>query len=103
MKLNKLKCPKCDSQDFSGFAKGDHIGIRCRDCGAHVKWSNKEERKLLEDYGNIVVSTDPHATIGDIEPPTAFKLDLILDRIEVLEGKVDQLLPKPRKEGSSDG
>ena len=79
MKLKSLKCYKCNSTEFKGMSQGDHMGIYCRNCDGWIKWASKSERALLTE------------TPGG-ELATSFKLDIIVDGLERIEEKLNQIL-----------
>lgn len=41
-------CNKCGSANLYTEAKGNNIGLYCNDCGAWIKWLNKNEVRVFE-------------------------------------------------------
>jgi len=42
-------CKKCDSSDLFTKSSGNNIGLYCSDCGAWIKWLNKNELRAFEE------------------------------------------------------
>lgn len=52
MKIGKLKCKKCGSENLIVCKKDKsypHTKIICGDCGAFVKFANKNEKNLIKE------------------------------------------------------
>lgn len=49
MVIQKYSCPKCKCKVIKPIQKfgTNQIGLYCRNCGAFVKWANKEDRRLI--------------------------------------------------------
>lgn len=41
-------CKKCGSTDLFTKEKGNNVGLYCADCGAWIKWLNKNELNAFE-------------------------------------------------------
>ena len=46
--LNFLECPKCKSRDLFMKKSGNNTGLYCGDCGAWIKWINKNEIRIIQ-------------------------------------------------------
>ena len=40
-------CPICKSDKIKIKCKGPHVGAYCQECGAFIKWLNKQEKRNL--------------------------------------------------------
>ena len=60
--MYKNCCTKCGSVDLYTQTKGNNIGLYCSDCGAWVKWINKDELRAFEhskeSQNNVNVNED---------------------------------------------
>ncbi len=45
-------CKKCGSTDLFTKEKGNKIGLYCSDCGAWIRWLNKDEENAFEHNKN---------------------------------------------------
>ena len=51
MEIKSLKifeCPKCKSRDIFTKKSGNNTGLYCGDCGAWIKWLNKNEVRIAQ-------------------------------------------------------
>lgn len=46
--MYKKCCKKCGSTTLYTELKGNNVGLYCGDCGAWIKWLNKEELRAFE-------------------------------------------------------
>lgn len=46
--LKVFECHKCKSRDLFMKKSGNNIGLYCGDCGAWIKWINKNEVRLVQ-------------------------------------------------------
>lgn len=46
--LKIFECPKCKSGDVFMKKSGNNTGLYCGDCGAWIKWLNKNEIRLAQ-------------------------------------------------------
>ncbi len=46
--MNQKFCKKCGSVSLYTELKGNQTGLYCSDCGAWIKWLNKNERRAFE-------------------------------------------------------
>lgn len=46
--LKVFECPKCKSRDVFIKKSGNNTGLYCGDCGAWIKWLNKNEIRLAQ-------------------------------------------------------
>ena len=46
--LKVFECPKCKSRDLFMKKSGNNTGLYCGDCGAWIKWINKNEIWLVQ-------------------------------------------------------
>ncbi len=46
--MNQKSCKKCGSISLYTKSKGNQTGLYCSDCGAWIKWLNKDEIRAFE-------------------------------------------------------
>ena len=46
--LKIFECSKCKSRDIFIKKSGNNTGLYCGDCGAWIKWLNKNEARLAQ-------------------------------------------------------
>lgn len=57
-----FECPKCKSRDVFINKSGNNTGLYCGDCGAWIKWLNKDELRIA----NIQIKNNKANRISDV-------------------------------------
>ena len=47
--MTQYSCNKCSSKNVGIETKGNQVGLYCLDCGAWIKWCNKDEVRLFSN------------------------------------------------------
>ena len=64
--MNQNHCTKCGCGNLFMKPSGSNIGLYCSNCGAWIKWMNKNEIRVFE-HENKVVNSSKGETDCDIQ------------------------------------
>ncbi len=76
-----VACTKCGSVDIFSKLSGSQFGVYCSDCGAWIKWINKDEQRVIERQieKNRMVPEEEEELICDI---SQFSDEELLEEIQ---------------------
>lgn len=99
-------CKKCGSVDLFTEVKGNNTGLYCSDCGAWIKWLNKNELRAFEhattkQENAIIDETVAYAKLEWEYAKLAYDFNVIRSLLEIylpdyieVGGELQQLLER---------
>lgn len=97
----KMRCKKCGSVSLHTEVKGNNTGLYCDDCGAWIKWLNKDE---LRSFDHLQKSQLPKTKCNIPMPEVkSYQLTKIIAKIKIcgvfeISVTEDMKWEKPTKE-----